>query len=137
MESIVKCRYLSLVLGVLGALLVLPGLAAAQQAIDHASVAGRVTDPSGAVVTGATVFARHLDTNLGTAAVTDGEGRFRFPYLRVGRYDLQVRHPGFAPASRQLTLGPGAAFEMPFVLALDVVSTAVSVAADAPVLESA
>ena len=35
---------------------------------------------------------RQVATNLVREAVTDGEGRFRFPYLRVGRYEI-VRKP--------------------------------------------
>src|SRR6187455_1284447 len=38
--------------------------AQAQETINYASVSGRVTDPSGAVVGGALVSARNLDTNV-------------------------------------------------------------------------
>ena len=44
--------------------------ASAQESINYASVSGRVTDPSGAVVEGAQVTARQTDTNL-TNAVDD------------------------------------------------------------------
>ena len=43
----------------------------AQQSVDYASVSGRVTDPSGAVVPGAQVTARHTHTNVTAATVTD------------------------------------------------------------------
>ena len=66
-------------------------LFAAQQTINVASLAGRVTDPSGAVVPGASVTARHIETNLDSETVTDQEGRFRFPYLVVGRYEVTIR----------------------------------------------
>ena len=59
------------------------GFAAQEQAfgdIDLASIGGRVVDPSGAVVRGAEVTARHVDTNVTAKAATDAEGRFRFPY---------------------------------------------------------
>ena len=49
----------------------------AQETIHFASVSGRVTDPSGAVVEGAQVNARQTDTNLTSATKTDREGRFR------------------------------------------------------------
>ena len=62
----------------------------AQQSVDVASVSGRVLDQSGAVVPGARVSARHLETNIGADTLTDQEGRFRFPYLRVGSYDVKV-----------------------------------------------
>src|SRR4029079_6266422 len=75
-------------------------LLSAQESVNFASVSGRVTDPAGAVVQGTAVSARHIQTNLTTVTTTDREGRFRFPYLRVGEYDIAVHHPGFAPAVR-------------------------------------
>ena len=94
----------------------LPRGAVAQETINYASVSGRVTDPSGGVVAGAQVTARQTDTNLTAEAATDGEGRFRFPYLRVGPYEITVRQAGFADATRQLTLTVGSAFELPVSL---------------------
>ena len=44
----------------------------------------------------AQVTARQMDTNLTSIANTDREGRFRFPYLRVGHYEIKVHHEGFA-----------------------------------------
>ncbi len=57
---------------------------AAQETINYGTISGRVTDPSGAVVPGASVSARQTETNLTRETVTDADGRFRFPYLRVG-----------------------------------------------------
>ena len=72
--------------GLLG-VLCLAGLAPAeaQETVNYASLSGRVTDPQGAVVPGAQVVARQTETNIALEATTDGDGRFRFPYLRVGR----------------------------------------------------
>ena len=109
----------------------------AQQSIDDASVSGRVTDPSGAVVPGAQVTVRHADTNLTGATVTDQEGRFRFPYLRVGSYEITVRQRGFRDVTRLLTLTAGAAFELPVALTVGGVDTSVIVTGQATVLEAA
>jgi hypothetical protein len=109
----------------------------AQETINYASVSGRVTDPSGAVVAGAQVTARHTETNVTAAAATDGEGRFRFPYLKVGPYDITVRQSGFADATRRLTLTVGAAFELPIALSVAGVETGVTVTAEPIVLEAA
>ncbi len=114
-----------------------PHSALAQETINYASVSGRVTDPSGAVVAGAQVTARQTETNLTAAAATDGEGRFRFPYLKVGPYEITVRQSGFADATRQLTLTVGAAFEVPVSLTVAGVETGVTVTAEAIVLEAA
>ena len=90
----------------------------AQETINYASVSGRVTDPQGAVVPGAQVTARQTETNVTAETVTDQEGRFRFPYLRVGPYEITVRLQGFADATRSLTLTVGSAFELPVSLAV-------------------
>jgi hypothetical protein len=107
----------------------------AQETITSASVSGRVTDQQGAVVPGATVTARQTDTNVTAEAVTDQNGRFRFPYLKVGPYVITVRLEGFADATRTLTLGIGAAFNLPITLTVRGVETSVTVSAERPILE--
>ena len=109
----------------------------AQQSVDYASIGGRVLDPTGAAVAGAQVRARHIDTNVTTATLTDGSGRFRLPALRIGNYELIVRQAGFKDASVQLTLAAGAAFEVPVSLQVADVTAEVTVAAGTPVLDAA
>jgi outer membrane receptor protein involved in Fe transport len=111
--------------------------ASAQETVNSASVSGRVTDPQGAVVPGAQVTARETETNVSRETVTDQEGRFRLPYLKVGRYEITVRLQGFADATRTLTLTVGSAFELPVSLKLGTVDTNVTVSAEATVLEAA
>lgn len=110
---------------------------AAQQSVDYASISGRVTDPQGAVVAGALVSVRQLDTNLGAAATTDAGGRFRFPQLRVGAYELTVRAQGFSDLTRTLMLSVGSAFDLPLTLAIAGIDTSVTVSGDTAVLETA
>jgi hypothetical protein len=109
----------------------------AQETISYGTISGRVTDPQGAVVPGAGVTARQIETNLTREAVTDVEGRFRFPYLRVGRYEIVARLPGFSDASHNVTVTVGSAFELPVKLSVAGIDTNVTVSADATVLEAA
>jgi len=109
----------------------------AQETINYASVSGRVVDPQGAVVRGAQISARQIETNVTAETTSDAEGRFRFPYLKVGRYDLKVSTPGFADNVRTLTLTVGAAFDVQVALAVAGVDTTVAVVGEAPVLEAA
>jgi outer membrane receptor protein involved in Fe transport len=109
----------------------------AQQTVDVASISGRVVDDSGAVVPGAQVAATRRDTNIVATAITDTEGRFRFPYLKIGVYDIVASLSGFRDASRQLTLTAGAAYELPLVLAVGGLESTVTVSADTAVLEAA
>ena len=117
--------------------LILSGAAAAQETLNFASVSGRVTDPQGAVVPGAIVTARQTDTNLTAQAVTGDDGRFRFPYLKIGPYEVTARLQGFAPATRHVTLTVGSAFDLPIALSVEGVSATVAVRADATVIETA
>lgn len=126
-------RLVPILMGALAA--AVPALA--QETLNYASISGRVTDPQGAAVEGATVTTRHLETGVTASATTDVGGRFRFPYLRVGPYELAVSQPGFAPSTRRLTLALGGAYEIPFELAVEGVEASVTVSAEAPVLESA
>jgi Carboxypeptidase regulatory-like domain/TonB dependent receptor-like, beta-barrel len=112
-------------------------LALGQQSVDLASISGRVTDQSGAVLTDAQVTARQEQTNVTTATTTDREGRFRLPYLSVGPYEIVVRESGFQDAVRHLAVPAGAAFELPVTLSLSGIDATVTVTADASVLEAA
>ena len=127
----------SRVLALAGCALAFAQVANAQQSVDYASVSGRVTDVSGAVMPGAAVTARQTETNVMAATVTDQQGRFRFPYLRVGPYEIVVTRPGFNDTTRLLTLTVGAAFELPLTLEIGAVDTQVTVTGDAMVLEAA
>jgi len=112
-------------------------LGLAQETINYASISGRVTDPSGAVVEGAEVSARQVDTNLTSSATTEADGRFRFPYLRLGNYEVKVHKQGFADSATPLTLTVGSAFELPVTLKVAAAQSAVTVSGEAAVLEGA
>jgi len=109
----------------------------AQESINNASIAGRVTDPSGGAITAATVTARDTDTNVTATVTTGADGRFRFPYLKVGPYELKARKAGFADATRDLTLTIGSAFDVPFSLAIAASETTINVTENSTVLEAA
>ncbi len=108
-----------------------------QQSIEYASVGGRVADPSGAAIAGAHVAARQTETNVTVTADTDETGRFRFPYLRIGPYEIAVQQDGFRAASMRLTLGAGAAHDFPVTLQIAGIDSSVTVSAEATVLETA
>ncbi len=59
------------------------------------AITGTVTDPSGAVVTDATVKAVNFATNLEVAAHTKTNGSFLIPDLPVGTYRVTVTKDGF------------------------------------------
>ena len=112
------------------------GFLSAQESIHFASLGGRVIDSSGAVVEGARITARQVETNVSATAASDREGRFRFPYLKVGPYEIKVQQTGFADSIRSVTLTIGSAYELPVTLSVASAETNVSVSADAAVLEA-
>jgi len=59
------------------------------------SISGVVTDPSGAVLSNATVVATNTQTGVKTTATTDAKGFYNLPTLAVGTYDVDIRHAGF------------------------------------------
>src|SRR5262245_61501909 len=108
----------------------------AQETVNYASLSGRVVDQTGAVVPGARVSARQTETNIDGESTTNDEGRFRFPYLKVGPYELAVHLDGFADAKRAVTLTVGSAFDVSIALKVASLDAIVAVAAQAPLLET-
>ena len=63
--------------------------------IDRASISGTVTDPSGAVVTGATVTVTNLGTNQVVTLTTGSDGSYNARLLHVGTYAVEAAPPVF------------------------------------------
>jgi hypothetical protein len=113
-----------------------PGVIRAQQNVTSASLSGRIEDASGAVVSGASVTATHLETNQQLTTTSDYEGWFRFPYLRTGAYDLTIDAQGFATVTKQLTVSIGQSLDMPVKLDVAALSAQVNIGSDVPIIET-
>src|SRR5215472_4886559 len=61
-------------------------------------IVGTVTDPTGATVFGATVTLTDTATNAARATTTNPAGRYDFPNLPPGKYDLTINKSGFRQA---------------------------------------
>ncbi len=61
----------------------------------NASLRGIVTDPSGAVIPGATLTLLDTGTNTSMTATSDANGIYTFNALAGGHYKLTAEHPGF------------------------------------------
>ena len=55
-----------------------------------ASVAGRVTDPTGAVIPGVVLKVTNLDTNQARQVESNGVGDYTIPFLPPGRYSVEA-----------------------------------------------
>ncbi|MBV8809970.1 MAG: TonB-dependent receptor [Acidobacteriaceae bacterium] len=59
------------------------------------TIAGTVSDPSGAAIVGARVVATNVNTALTRETTTAADGGYVFPLLPVGFYTVQAEAPGF------------------------------------------
>jgi hypothetical protein len=78
------------------------------QDITSGSIQGIISDEQGAVVPGATVEARNVDTNFTRSFTTNENGRFTLLSLPPGRYVVSVTKTGFAKLNQEnveLTVG--------------------------------
>ncbi len=78
-------------------------------AASAASLSGRVLDPSGATVAGATVTATARVGSWRASAISDSGGAFQFSSVPVGEVLLTASAPGFAPSAPMTLAAPAAA----------------------------
>ena len=63
-------------------------------------IEGKITDPKGAAIPGATVTITNQTTNQTFSAVTDGQGRYKVEALPAGTYSVSVAAKGFSNGIR-------------------------------------
>jgi len=101
----------------------------------QATVAGRVVDPSGAAIPGATVAATNIDTGIRTAVTTNTEGHYAIPLLPPGRYTITAELSGFRTQTRTgITLDVQQTARFDFSLEMGAMAETVEVRA--PLVES-
>src|ERR1035437_2121753 len=61
----------------------------------RSTMAGMITDPTGAVVAKATVVVTNTDTGVKVQTVTDRTGSYTVPFLLPGKYSIRVTVSGF------------------------------------------
>lgn len=119
-----------------GWLLLLAALPAAAQNITG-TILGTVTDPSGAVVSGAQIEITHVETNQTTRVETNALGNYLAPYLRPGAYRVTVSQPGFKTAVREnLVLKVEDRLRVDFELEVGDAATRVTIEAAPPLLDT-
>ena len=103
--------------------------------VDQGSLVGRVTDQSGAIVSGAKVRATDTRTNVVTETTTNESGYYEFPLLPVGKYVVGVEKDGFRrAASEEIELHAGTQPKIDMALQLGAVSDSITVSAVAPII---
>jgi hypothetical protein len=100
------------------------------------TIQGSVTDPSGALVPGASVTAAQSDTHITRTVTTNESGDYEFPALPVGRYTVSVQATGFKLARHtEIDVRLGHVTAVNVKLELGPVAQVVSAEASAPLIE--
>ena len=116
---------------VLAILLLIPGIAGAQQ------IGGTVTDTTGGVLPGVTVEARSpaLIEQVRTA-ITDGNGQYLIVALEVGSYDVTFSLPGFGSVLREgVVLNSGFTANIDIQLGVGDIEETITVSGATPVVD--
>ncbi len=122
----------------LSALVVLiSGTARAQSNATDGALDGYVQDERGAVIPNAKVVARNLLTNIETAASTDEQGYFRFPLIKVGKYEVAASAAGFSEFKQTgVVIEVGRQVRLTLTLKAGAASEVVTITADAAVTDT-
>jgi hypothetical protein len=100
-------------------------------------VTGRVTDPSGAIIPGASITLTNVNTNAARNVVTTETGTYTFPSVSPGFYRLKTELPGFkTTVSEQFGVQVQQVLRLDVVLQVGQVSETIEVAATADLLQS-
>jgi len=114
----------------------LPALALAQAGGATAEIKGKITDPTGAVVAGATITATDADKGISRTVSSDEQGEYRLLSLPPGNYLLKVEAKGFAALALggvQVTVGQ--TLDKDLVLQIGATSETITVTTEAPGIE--
>jgi hypothetical protein len=102
-----------------------------------ATINGQVTDPAGAVVSGAEITLTNLATKEARTVKSNDEGYYSHTFIRPGLYDLSIKLSGFKEyISRGLELLVNDRKTINVALEAGQVSESVSVTAETPIVQS-
>ena len=105
--------------------------------LDTGSIAGHVTDQSGATVPGATITIRNVETGITRTLESNAAGRYEASALPVGNYEVRGSLAGFQTLVRSginLTVGRNAVVDL--ALQVGEVAQAITVAGEASFVET-
>ena len=104
----------------------------------EATLYGVVQDSSGAILPGVTVTVTHQGTTLTRETVSDARGEFALPALPPGAYTIKIELSGFKTYENEgLTLSAGQTVRQTFALEVGALAETVTVAENAPLIETA
>ena len=102
----------------------------------RATVVGRVTDQSGAVVPGVKITITNAATNESRTAVSSDTGDYAIPQLPPGDYNLTTEMTGFSKVAQRFVLETGQGARLDIVLKAGAITEEVAVTAISPLLST-
>src|SRR6266478_3247477 len=138
MNSLMKMARAGKAIHVLGACLgvLLFSLSLFSQ-LSTGTISGVVQDQSGAVIAGAMVTIRNVDTGAASTLTSHAGGRYIAPDLSLGNYEVQGQQSGFQTEVRAgITLTVGSEAVINLALKVGQLSDKVTITAEAPLVES-
>jgi Carboxypeptidase regulatory-like domain len=94
----------NVVLALLGLVVFLTLSSTASHAQGLGSIAGTVTDPTGAAITAAQITVTQVGTGFTREAASDAEGYYVVPSIRPTQYTVVIKARGFSDARQSVTL---------------------------------
>jgi hypothetical protein len=100
-----------------------------------ASLVGAVTDPTGAVISSATVSVTNVQTQVKRATTTGADGNYEILLLPIGEYSIAVEATGFKRAERSgIVLEAGNRIKIDMPMQIGDLAERVRVEAEAPMV---
>ncbi len=130
-----KLRYIAMFFAVtLALVLCIPSVGQ----VVKGSISGSVTDPQGAVVSGAQVKAKSVETGVVFTTTSDSAGLYRFNLIPVGTYTVEIASQGFKTTTQSnVQVGAGRDTGLGAIrLSVGEASTTIEVSGEAPLIET-
>src|ERR1700756_3911802 len=109
---------------------------AMSQSLTSGDITGVVTDPSGAVISGASVKLINNATHAQQTQTTNAQGGYRFALIPPGRYTLSISAPNLQTSKQTLTVTVGQATTSHVQLQLASTSETVEVSGEGGVVQT-
>jgi hypothetical protein len=103
---------------------------------DTARVIGTITDPTGAIITGASVTVTDPATGRVVKATTDASGAFAINALPVGKYHAEISDTGFKTGTVDFSLDVNQVVDLSLKLQTGSSSTTVDVTGEVPLVDT-
>jgi Carboxypeptidase regulatory-like domain/TonB dependent receptor len=119
------------------ALLIIAAACLSAQTARSGAISGTITDPTGAVVPGATVVVHNEDTSADRSLVSNEAGVYSATFLQPGHYEVTASKTGFNKSEHQgILLEVGRSLSIDFAFTVQAGAEAVTVSGEAPIVDN-